>query len=479
MATPLVSIVIPAYNQAEFVGEAIQSVLDQTYQNFEVLVVNDASQDNTLELVNQFDDQRVRQIHHPQNRGLPASRNSGMRASVGEYIALLDADDFFQPEKLAIHVDFLQRKTEVGSSYNSRFELNHSSKTIRELWLPPRKVNLADFILGFPFSPSDMVIRREWAFAVGLFDESFISGGEDTDFPCRLALAGCQFEGVERALNFRRYHSGRGRKNLPGRLDDVSRALKATFDDPRCPKDTLALRPLALKHHLMVLASLAFIQGESDLGQEYTRQVIKIDPNVLRGEHCELIEFFLMESVADENVNHVDLLKTIFAQLPSEIAEPNDRYDWSVAYGYLLKGVRNIIWGRYELGKSQLEKAGQLGVIIDEAFLRRLAHQLLGYENEFGSQKAEEVIAELIPQLERVVDRKSTRRMTGLYAANLAFRDYRADDFKLVPSQVARAIANDPSLAVNRGVISIFVRSLISSRKKASKKKPDIYRQTP
>ena len=460
MATPLVSIVIPAYNQADFVGEAIQSVLDQTYQNFEVLVVNDASQDNTHELVNQFDDPRVRQIHHPQNRGLPASRNSGMRASVGEYIALLDADDYFQHEKLAIHVDFLERKTEVGSSYNSRFELNHSSNTIRELWLPLKKVNLADFILGFPFSPSDMVIKREWAFAVGLFDESFISGGEDTDFPCRLALAGCQFEGVERALNFRRYHSGRGRKNLPGRLDDVSRALKATFNDPRCPKDTLALRPLALKHHLMVLASLAFIQGESDLGQEYTRQVIKIDPNVLRGERCELIEFFLMESVADENVNHVDLLKTIFAQLPPEIAEINDQYDWSVAYGFLLKGVRNIIWDRANIGKSQLEKAGQLGVAIDELFLERLIHQLLGFENEFGSQQAIEVIERLLPLLERIGSRKSAKRLMGTYMANKAFQDYRSNNFSEVPAKVVRAVANDPSLAINRGILSIFLRSI-------------------
>ena len=133
-------------------------------------MVNDLSTDNTDDVMRQFTDPRIKYIVHEKNLRLPATRNTGMRASQGDIIALLDADDLFTPDKLQAHVDFLQAHPEIGVSYNARFELNHSSSTIRELWRPPLTVSLVDLMLGFPFSPSDTVIRREWAFKVGLFN---------------------------------------------------------------------------------------------------------------------------------------------------------------------------------------------------------------------------------------------------------------------------------------------------------------------
>lgn len=470
MTTPLVSIVIPAYNQAEFTGEAIQSVLNQTYSNFELLVVNDASPDNTYEVVNQFNDSRIRQIVHPENLGLPASRNSGMRASRGEFIALLDADDFFHPNKLEAHVGFLAANPEVGVSYNNRFELNHSSKTIREMWIPPIYVGLEDVILGFPFSPSDMVIRQTWIASAGLFDESFICGGEDTDYPCRLALAGCKFRGLNNALNYRRYVSGRQRKNLSCRFEDVNRALEATFNDSRCPEEALFLRPTALKHHLMVLVSLALIQGETELGQEFIRRLVIMDPLVSSGVPCELIDFLLMEVIADENIDHEETLRVAFAQLPQELAHLHNQIDWAKAAGYLNKGIRNIIWGRTDTGKSQLQKAIQLGATWDERSHQRLIHQLLGFENEFGRQITEEIIDELVPFIGSLRNRKSARRVVGSYSLNLAFRDYFSHDYQPVPAEVTRALINDPTFIANRGVLSIFFRSLLSKKTRSNPK---------
>ncbi len=107
MYSPLISVIIPAYNQADFLGKAIQSVFDQTYSNFELIVVNDASSDHTSEVIKQFDDPRLKNIVHKKNRGLPGTRNTGIRAASGEIIALLDSDDIFHPEKLEAHVDFL------------------------------------------------------------------------------------------------------------------------------------------------------------------------------------------------------------------------------------------------------------------------------------------------------------------------------------------------------------------------------------
>ena len=122
-----------------------------------------------------------------------------------------------------------------------------------------------------------MVLRREWLTKVGLFDPR-VGSGEDTDLPCRLALAGCRFAGIDRALNYRRYHSGRERKNLRGRLNDISGVLKSIFADPRCPEDVRAISGTAMKSHMMALMSLALIQGETQLAHELIHELIGMDP---------------------------------------------------------------------------------------------------------------------------------------------------------------------------------------------------------
>src|SRR5215211_9350661 len=93
----LVSVVIPCYNQAHFLGEAIESVLSQSYRNFEILVVDDGSTDNTSEVASRYE--RVR-IVRQENRGLSGARNRGLREAKGEYVVFLDADDRLLPGAL-------------------------------------------------------------------------------------------------------------------------------------------------------------------------------------------------------------------------------------------------------------------------------------------------------------------------------------------------------------------------------------------
>ena len=165
MSTPKVSVIVPVYNGARYLGEAIESVLNQTFQDFELVVVSDASPDDSADVVRQFSDQRIRYLEHAQNRGSIAARNTGIEASRGDIVVFLDQDDVFHAEKLHTHVEFLARNPDIGLSYNSRFELlNESSRLIRTLWRPPRSVVLGDMVMGFPFGPSEMVIRRGGCF---------------------------------------------------------------------------------------------------------------------------------------------------------------------------------------------------------------------------------------------------------------------------------------------------------------------------
>lgn len=462
MNSPIISVVIPAYNQAEYLGRAIESVLKQTLEDFEIIVINDKSTDDTEAVVREFSDPRISYLSHDTNMRLPAARNTGMRAARAELIAFLDADDLFHPAKLEAHAEFLAGSPEVGVSYNSRFELDHSADTIREVWRPPLSVGLSDLVLGFPFAPSDMVVRREWAFKVGLFDPG-MGSAEDTDFPCRLALAGCRFGGIDRVLNFRRYHSGRGRKNLPGRIDDVKRAQAAVFADPRCPEETRALKPLAIKHHLMVIVSLALIQDEAGLSTKYIKELVDLDPSVIQGSPCELVEFMLWESIADNSVDHETLLGRIFSRLPGEIGLSPGQFQWAVSRGWLWKALRAMIWGRVEEGRMNFEHAVRQQAVIDENLIQLTTHHLLACNNAWGSAAAVKALKEIEPYFEKL-SKHAGDRLAGSYHINRAFEKYHLGENRGVPGLVLEALGNNPAYIANRGVISVFLRSLIGSK---------------
>ncbi len=112
MKTELVSIITPCYNGAKYIGETIQSVLSQTYSNWEMIIVDDGSKDNSDEVIKSFSDPRIHYIYQD-NAGSAAARNNGIRRANGQYIALLDADDLWLPEFLEKQIAFMKEKNAV------------------------------------------------------------------------------------------------------------------------------------------------------------------------------------------------------------------------------------------------------------------------------------------------------------------------------------------------------------------------------
>jgi glycosyltransferase involved in cell wall biosynthesis len=106
--SPLVSVLMPAYNSEKYIAQAIQSILDQTYENFELCIINDGSTDNTAAVIDQFDDPRIIKINHSKNKGLVETRNALIELARGKYIAYLDNDDIAFPDRLERQVAFLE-----------------------------------------------------------------------------------------------------------------------------------------------------------------------------------------------------------------------------------------------------------------------------------------------------------------------------------------------------------------------------------
>jgi glycosyltransferase involved in cell wall biosynthesis len=117
--SPKVSVIIPTYNRALLLREAIQSVLDQTFQDFEIIVVNNYSIDNTIDVVKSFEDERIKVINIRNNGIIAKSRNRGLKESRGNYLAFLDSDDRWLPEKLEIQVEYLRNHLEYHLVYSN------------------------------------------------------------------------------------------------------------------------------------------------------------------------------------------------------------------------------------------------------------------------------------------------------------------------------------------------------------------------
>lgn len=462
MNTPTVSIVIPAYRQAEFLGEAIDSALGQTYPHVEVIVVDDCSPDDTASVVGRYDDPRLSMVVHAVNRGLAAARNTGFAASHGALVAFLDADDYYHREKIAAHVALFDAEPSVGVTYNSRFCLNHSSPTIREIARAPRTCGLADFVMGFPFAPSDMVIRRHWLESGTLFDESLVHFSEDLDINCQLAMAGCVFGGIERALNYRRYHSARSLKVVE-RLRAALSVLDKVFADPRCPPDVRALEDRARAAHLLVWAFYAFAQRDTAIGQGFLASALRLNPDYCEGRPAPLIRELLEHCIADEQVDHDECLAGMLAQFPTELSSLVQMRNWASAQGYLKRGLRAALWNRPEAAERHFEAAVGRHAVIDEEFIDDATSRLMDFGCEYGAEAAEEALGRAENALRRTDQAAAGRRLRACYAVNQAFcRDRTGDPGVL--GHLWQAVTSRPAYLMNRGVLAVGVRSVMPAR---------------
>ncbi len=168
---PKVSVIIPTYNRAKYITRAIDSVLNQTYQDFEIIVVDDGSKDNTKEILTPY----MNKIHYlwQENRGISAARNIAIQRATGEYIAFLDSDDVWLNNKLQIQVDILNKSFNIGLVHNKMIMLSEQGQKVG---MKPKRESGKDFKelleIGGDLPTSSVMVRRECFDKTGLFDEN-------------------------------------------------------------------------------------------------------------------------------------------------------------------------------------------------------------------------------------------------------------------------------------------------------------------
>lgn len=180
--TPLVSVTIPAYNRSETIGRALHSVLNQSVQDFEIIVVDDGSSDNTANIVQSFADNRIRLLRHETNLGAGPARNTGMKAAQGQYIAWLDSDDEWFPDKLQVQIAAMRRaSSEYRASYTA-YEIVQQG--FSKIHFSPESDEKRLFLGSDKAPGSTLVFERAMLDAVGPLDTS-LRRFEDWDWLLR------------------------------------------------------------------------------------------------------------------------------------------------------------------------------------------------------------------------------------------------------------------------------------------------------
>ena len=252
MRPPKVTVIIPTYNRAHYLGASIQSVLDQTCGDFELLVVDDGSTDRTQEVLLRFQEDRLRYLAQ-EHRGISAALNTGIRSARGAYIARLDSDDIWLPDMLAVQVAVLDGRPDIGLVYAKAQGMDKDGNALPTIWGIPERYpgdSLRSMLYDDCTCNITIVVRRACFDHVGLFDEA-LQANEDWDMWLRVATR-YRFAYVDRVVARFRWHGGNHTGPLSpyfaDAVDGRVKVLDKAFRAADFPPALAALIPIAYRN---------------------------------------------------------------------------------------------------------------------------------------------------------------------------------------------------------------------------------------
>ena len=281
----IVSIILPTYNRAHLIEESIKSVLRQSFQDFELLIIDDGSTDNTEEVVRNIDDPRIKYIKCSENRGASTARNIGINYSKGEYIAFQDSDDEWYSNKLQMHIDaFKNSSLDIGVVYTGFYRIKDGKKVyIPESWVTKMEGDIHQELLKENFiSTQSALVRIECFKVVGLFDED-LPRFQDWDLFIRLSKD-FQFKYIDKA-SFNQYFTS---VSISSDQQALCKALEIIFNKYKNE----------LKKNKLYAQFSYIIGGENcknedyTKGRQYLKKAILINPFTLKYSIKYLLTLF-------------------------------------------------------------------------------------------------------------------------------------------------------------------------------------------
>ena len=278
---PLVSVVIPAYNSGRTIRATVESALDQTVGDLEVIVVDDGSQDETVPVVKAIEDPRVRLVRRP-NGGAAAARNTGILEARGRWVALLDSDDLWVPDKLERQLLVLDADPTVLAVQSGAYFVDDFLRVlyVRRCFQP--EDNLLTFLRfqNMPNVASTWVIDRQKLVEIGMLDED-LAILEDWELSVRVARY-CNPVCIEDPLSLYRVHPGNRSRDLDLHVAPGFRVLERLFADPTLPQPIRERRREIYARFFTMLCGGAFKVRRWRTCAYWGFRALRTDPRMLR-----------------------------------------------------------------------------------------------------------------------------------------------------------------------------------------------------
>lgn len=268
-SSPRVSVIIPTYNRSGYLSQAIGSVVAQTYGDWEAIIIDDGSTDDTATVVVAMGDPRIR-YYRQENAGRSAARNRGLELARGEFIAFLDDDDLYLPRKLELQVGFLDQHQDVDLVASENQGMDQAGQvTTRTMSGKSRQIDLRSCLQACPLATCNILLRRQALDRLASWFDPEMEAAEDLDFFLRLLRAGCHAEWLPALVSVNRSHSGSSQGNVVGYRAGYERLLSKLFADPRgLPEDILSHKAEVYAQYHLRIAFRAYQFGQYVDGQQ-------------------------------------------------------------------------------------------------------------------------------------------------------------------------------------------------------------------
>ena len=317
--TPVISVILPTYNRREFLPGAITSVLGQTFTDWELIVVDDGSQDDSAAVVAPFrTDPRVRYVAQAQ-QGRSAARNRGIELAQGQWIGFLDSDDRYLPNALQDHLNTTARQPDLAMSLGGYAYIDERDQPVgeRRPW-DENNLGLAAWLFNCLAMPGSVLIARSWMARIGGFDRE-CEIAEDWDLFLRLAAGGGRMDWTRTLVCQYRQHAGQSVQSLERHHRGAQCALQKVFQQPDLAPEVAALAYRALGWGHAAFARRAFQAGQAELAASFLAQAIARDPQLGGARQVELIEF-LLTPLPGPDAAPPELAAMVARHFPSHLA---------------------------------------------------------------------------------------------------------------------------------------------------------------
>jgi glycosyltransferase involved in cell wall biosynthesis len=288
---PLVSVIIPAHNGEQFVAQAVESVLKQTYRSIELIVINDGSTDGTAKALRSYLP-AIRYVEQ-QNCGVAMARNRGLAMAKGEFIAFLDQDDWLTADKLAVQMARLATDMTLGIIHSS-WHIGDEQGCIRATiapWQTLPTLDLADWVLWKPVFLGAMLFRRNWLMRSGGFDPRW-QQTSDVDLILRMARLGCRAAWVQQATVCYRQHAANVSRHALQQATELQQVLDVFFEQPDLSNAIKQLEAESRYHSFVWSAWRLYHNGYFNEAIEYLNQSSQLTTEPRSNQLLNWIETF-------------------------------------------------------------------------------------------------------------------------------------------------------------------------------------------